>query len=470
MAKTTEREGNPFVYYVPRQILDPLTIFSYWTAHMRGEVPNPSDIRVVPISLRGNPTITESYMVSPIFTHRGRDQIIEQIATLPQNWTLTRLGNYLSFCLPNQQLGPLQTLERMNASPLVFALMSISSMRHWEDPHLALMAGMQLINRIIDQKVDPIRAGELGNENQHSLEELRDISSSTQTKIEGKVAQMITRAETGEDDFIKIKLIDQELVLRRTIGRASILEGHKVSVAVIGPANSGKSTMVANLEFAMSEVIKSITNVPNFWSLTLPCRAIEFDAATPDLQRIIKGVSASLPSNEKVVWTSSIAMGLVQKFLTADNGISVVSTPGGRPDRITDTLTLPLDAAILLIAANDQADWDMKFKLWTNVLRQNGVTPLALVRRRDVGEISRTTGKPVEASAITNITSVKRGYFHKLDWVNQVRGRLVGPRRKIEDGDTFYHALAQLLIYDLLPGLIIDRYLKSLKYTKIIFK
>lgn len=254
----------------------------------------------------------------------------------------------------------------------------------------------------------------------------------------------------------------------RKIGRVNILEGEKVSVAVIGPANVGKSTTVANLEHTSQNLIRSITNVAEFWPLAIPCHAVDFDARTPDIGEIRRGGFQSFSADEKISWTNSLATQVVSNFLSADKGIYFVSTPGGNPDQITRTLSLPLDSAILLLRAEDQAEWDNAYKVWADVLRGNGVTPLALVRSRKPGEISRS-GATAENSAITNISWRSREGFGKQDWLGQVRGRLVGASRKIVD-DTFYEDLAKLLLLDLLPGLVVDRYQTALRYASTIFE
>lgn len=464
-----ETERNPFIYYVPGQILNPLSIFAFWCAHKMGEVPPPGEVRVVSTSLSGVPVKTIGYMVPPLFTGKGKNELTRQTSELPSSWVLKRLVNYLSYCLPDQKLYPLATLERIKASPYLYGQMTIAALRLWREPQLALLAGTRILDRVVDNKIDPFTAGELSGDDRWVLEELREVTKDATAEIQSSMDKILRRADRGIGIPVTIYTQNREVEVERKVGRLALLENQKVSLAVVGPANVGKSTMVANLEHAGRRLVELAGMTPELWSLAVPCLAVDFDASTPDIGRIQQGEPASFSADQKMPWTMSLATGVVRDYVAADKGIYFVSTPGGKPDNITTTLALPLDCAILLLKAATQAEWDSEYRVWSEVLRSNGVVPLALVRSRRVGENTRF-GTPAESSALTNISWRQRGEFAKQDWLGQVRGRLVGPHREIVDGDAFYTDLAKLLLLDLLPGLVVDKYHAALNYANTIFQ
>lgn len=468
MALNTESDRGRFVYYVPRQILDPLSIFAFWCAYKKGEVPPPGEVRVVSTSLSGVPVKTADYMVPPLFTRNGKDELIQQASQLPPSRVLTRLVNYLCHCLPDQKFYPLATLERIGASPFLYGQMTIAALRLWHEPQLALLAGTQILDRLVGNKIDAFTAGKLSGDDKWTHEELREVAKNTAAEIQGSMEKMLRRADRGTEEIVTVNTQNGEVQVKRNVGRTAILEGQKISLAVVGPANVGKSTMVANLEHAGRMLLESISMDSMLWSLAVPCQVVDFDIRTPDIERIKQGKFASFSPEQKVPWTGSMATQVVGNFLAADKGVYFVSTPGGKPDDITNILSLPLDGAILLLKALTQAEWDNAYPEWSGVLRSNGVVPLALIRSRRVGESGRS-GTPTESSALTNISWKQREGFDKQAWLGQVRGRFVGARREIVSGDAFYIDLAKLLLFDLLPGLVVDRYQTAFKYSQSVF-
>ena len=468
MVPNKEFERGSFVYYTSGRILKPLDIFTYWCARKKGEVPPPEEIRVVPTGLGGFPVQTPNYMVPPSYVGNGRKELALRTLGIQPSYALERLVNYLGHCLPDQKYYPLTTLNVIKASPFLYGMLAITGLRLWSEPRLALMAGVQILDRIIDNKIDAFRAGELSGDYRRVEEELYDVADTAASEIEAKMIRVLKTPDSGIGDEVVVHTRGGDVRVARKIGRLSILEGEKVSMAVIGPANVGKSTAVANLEHASRVLIENITNVTELWSLAIPCHAVDFDVRTPDIDKIRNGGFQGFLTDKKVDWTTELALQTVDKFLTADSGVYFVSTPGGRPDQITDTLSLPLDSAILLLRAGDQTEWESVSSEWADVLKKNGVTPLALVRSRKQGETSRL-GAPAENSALTNISWKQRGGFEKQEWLGHVRGRLVGASRKIVS-DEFYVDLAKLLLLDLLPGLVIDRYQRALNYTSLTFQ
>lgn len=461
--------------------------------YLQGEVPTPPDMLEYFLQARfgrisNQPEVIPALTVSPfcsdtegvlVFSRRGAHlkqhwlSLIAQIAeketlTGKQKWILGRIATYIDICR-GQKDHPLKTLAKTGASPYLYQKLVAVSMRHLGQPIEALRAADQIFNFFMTNDLDPFdfRRGVLDNDERKIIHDLIDTHLQ---KIEHEISLFRRLAETGPTISFVIPVlhreephqaittgetrVDEWLTLERPLGRLRILEGERVSLAIVGPANSGKSTLTASLVVAVNKLINEARSHVDLTDLRLGCDFMDLDRQRPDVAEILSGSGSS--ERSKTHWTPALAMATAKEFIGRQGNIIIGDAPGGSPDKITEIVVGPADLTILLILAENDESWEKQRQQWQAGLRQIGQTPVVLLRSRKPGETSPITGERLE-STTTSFRWAEGEFFKPHYWISRVGGRVVGLARKVREDDYCISTLAKILLFDLLPQAVIAR-------------
>ncbi|MDP2933830.1 MAG: hypothetical protein Q8N81_06930 [bacterium] len=213
------------------------------------------------------------------------------------------------------------------------------------------------------------------------------------------------------------------------------LVGQHIVMCVVGPPNSGKSTVAATLEVVGDCLIKSLASRTAWESLQLSIRALNADLGTPTVEAISegRGKNGDALRAAKKPWSLELgqeAVSGVIKEKTKAN-IIIVDIPG-RIDEISELILSAADCGIILTH-----DWALKAS-WSKLLGKMGVELLAQ---------ARTWRKPVELGSTVRV----------FDRGEILTGRITGLQRTVWSWDPFIKFLASALLYDFFPNIMKER-------------
>ncbi|MEK7650011.1 MAG: hypothetical protein AAB367_03600 [Patescibacteria group bacterium] len=212
--------------------------------------------------------------------------------------------------------------------------------------------------------------------------------------------------------------------------RAALLHGKRVSIVIVGPPQSGKSTFAASLISEMRNIVKSLSTRSDWQGLCLPIKSVNLDGGTPTLDAIMEGSGQDRASHRdrKVEWNSVVAFEGLARFLEArrEPGIIVADAPG-KATEYAEVVSFPADSGIVL-----SNDWT-RIGTWTQFLKRTGIECIAIARSRPAGHHE------------SHLRS-----HHK----RTVTGRVTGLERTIRSWDPFISYLARIFLFDVLPNMV----------------
>lgn len=496
----TPEKGARTVYIAGSQIPTPQAIFTYWCNLKLGRVVDPYKATIISTPHRAEEHVSTEYVRIPAMAGKtGRERQTSLVGKIEDRRIFSRkemrrierMSDYLNTCSLGQKLSPLGTLDRIdNASVWFYSHLVQAGLENWRDPGSAVKEGIGVIDYFLGgEEMDPFKYKKGENDRKlrckverQSLVTLQEIEekldqfwnySNLGKEVvisipvlkkgeEGQVAVGETRVESEDEHEFKVDIV-------RKTGRLKILRDEKVNLGVIGPKESGKSTVVANLVVGIKQYLNKIKEEQTELEIDdLECRVFDFDVSTPDVVEIIRQDGfQGFEQDEKIEWSSELAIQVVEEFHASDVGIYIINTPGGVPDKITKVLTAPLERVMLLVAADEDVEWGKKRGTWVTALKENGIIPMILARSRLSGERSRVTGEIVE-DAVTSFNWKKIEGYGDHDWLGRVGGRAVQLNREILSGNPFIERTVKLLSLDILPGIVVDKYLATKEYVSLI--
>jgi hypothetical protein len=391
--------------------------------------------------------------------------------------TLNRMANYLSYCQPEEGKDPpLLNLAKQGASFYLYQHLVDISVRFRDQPAEALMASRQLLEDMVRGDIDPFTCKrDIWDANQ---EDMRSYTLNACFEAsQGNLFRYIDLPGFGPTTSFQMPVLREEsgqgaektkiekwLTLERRLATLRVLENERVRITIVGPANSGKSTLTASLYFEINEILRQVrTSSLDFADLRLTCGIMNLDKPTPDAEKISRGGTDF--SRQKIPWTQDLAAVTAREFIGMLQNIVLADAPGGSPDEITRTVVGPTDLVFLLIRADGDQSWLQQRDQWLAALSEIGQTPVAVLRRRLSGERSQFTGEPLE-STITSFQpeEVAEGRGQ----IERVGGRAVIDRRAVLKGDPCVSTLARLLLFDFLPTVISTRMAKTHRYLMVL--
>lgn len=218
-------------------------------------------------------------------------------------------------------------------------------------------------------------------------------------------------------------------------GQILHLVGQHIVICVVGPPNSGKSTVAATLEVVASCLIKSLASRDAWSPLQLSVKALDADLGTPTVGAIAEGHGRNREALRaaKKPWTMELGQQAVDGVIRerAATNLVIVDIPG-RIDEISELILGVADCGIILTH-----DWSLKAS-WSKFLGKMGVELLAQ---------ARTWRKPVELGSTIRV----------FDRGQVLTGRITGLQRTVWSWDPFIKFLAAALLYDFFPSIIAER-------------
>jgi len=220
--------------------------------------------------------------------------------------------------------------------------------------------------------------------------------------------------------------------------QARLLSGQHLTIGVVGQAGLGKSTITANLFHELEEQIRRQSRRSGWRDFGIKVRYLDADFGTPTLSAIMAGKAQDKEALRKLKrpWTMKMAVEAVRQVELgrSEANILLVDFPG-KVDQITELLAAPLDGAILVTPSGGGSGSE---ETWGNLLDNTlGIELLAHI----------FSGKPGEESKVMR---------HSLN--DAVRGQITRSDRRVHSYDRFYMHLAKVLLFNLLPYLVEQRY------------
>lgn len=492
-----DQEGAPIVY-ISGDIPDPATIIDIYLNRKLGNIS--PDYQLFP-SLSVGQTIQTNEFVSISTTRKGfghnlRDMINElsyedglsdneKIRLRQEMRILKRITNYVTITRETLGYGkeksPLGKLRKLKASTIFYDLMVGVSLRHHDDPKQIIEASSQLIDHLVDERIDPFTIKEKPDLEFAAIERIISNSKRLQEFLGSEIdsthkdagvwpmmefeLQEFLRDDKGHMEYGETRTEKEPFVLKRALGRLRMLEGQKVSLVIAGPPHSGKSTLTASLFLEMNSLLDTVRNNINYADLSVRCGNVDLDKSTPDVQRILHQ-----ETNERVKsrWTNERALDVALEFIDKDASIVIADAPGGKPDHVTDVVVAPADIALLLIAAEEGETWAKIRDQWRESLTNVGVKTAVLVNSRQAGGVNPSTNEEI-VSAVTNFKWLEGSAPDNSDWIRYVGGRVVGLEMKPLENDPFVSTLAKLLVFDIFPQVVTDRKRRTKRYFESIY-
>lgn len=491
--KITETLQNPetarVVYLSGEQIPTPHSIFAYWALVKLGAL-DPQNCVIIPSSLKAERSELDEHIVFPKFDGKeGREFVSNLVNDLKESdqldWKqkklVSRIGNYLSHCNTNQRYTPRKTLENLKSSTLFYDLLVEASLRPGEGIQQALKNGAIVIEHYLAKDTDPFShqnktltktvtatiSSRLNATFSKAVSVKQELMNALQSKNQTIVSVPLLKkqpdgtvavGETREEQIVDVEL---------DLGVVELFKNQKIGFAIVGPPNSGKSTVAANLKYYCEKTLADhgITGI----SVGLA----DFDARTPDAEKIASDSGFThFEEHEKGKWSTQLAAQTVRNYYeNSTDNIVIINTPGGNPDKITEILFMPIDGVMLLVAPHKNAkhpdqNWVERRDVWKKALRSYGVKTIALVRSRLEGEVSRVTGKEVK-SAVTSLHWEKDSDGNL--WLRHIGGRAIDLKRGLKE-DKFFEQFAPLLLFDIAPKIVLDKMQSKSKYLKFLQK
>jgi len=495
MANKESRSGNErgegeaqlakVLYLSGEAIPSPATIFAYWCLRRLELVEKPLDCIVVPTLTKGEAVISPEYINLPemdgkegrAFLSRSVDKVLAIANDLnySQKESIKKIASYINYTFISKNKSQKEAFEKRNIPDVLYKHLVNAIASSPEDPQNILERVTRIIDNYVEVGLNPfvldVSRGEVRSEEigllldskiqtlSAQIKDFQDIQKGKRITVEIPVLQKDKkgRVSIGETRIVRY------LEVERALARAKILVGEKVGFAIVGPKNSGKSTLVANLALAVD---RFCTQLYEETDIKLKVGTIDFDVSTPDVDLVTrekaKGKERKLRG--KVKWSKDKAANVALRYLERNTNINLIDTPGGSPDEITDILLKTVDDVLLIIAEKDDEKWGQESRIWKEALKKNGFSTKILVRSRLEGEKSRTTSKLVETS-ITSVSWRRLGDEEEYSWIERLGARITSLDRKLINQAVF-DDLAALLVLDILPQIVIDKKVSSLNYLK----
>ena len=388
--------------------------------------------------------------------------------------TFKRLRNYVIASVPNKKYKSREVLIRNGFSPTFYDIFCGIQLKHFGNPTEVCKKSFELFSFLLDNQVDAVTARRIeGFEEYCSYQNVNGWADEIRKKLESdsKYVKEALSSQQGviNVSFPKIKRDEKgnvrageteverdsdgneiHPVFELPLNALRILENENLSIVVIGPPNSGKTSLVASLLYHSRQFIDKVKTLPQFSDLNLKCGYIDLDEWTPDARRLLSP-ELGLERKQKF-WDQDLARNVFQEFLVSkgsDTQIVFADAPGGElkhgsstyePGEILKTVIAPADGGIVITN-----NWDQQY-VWRNALKEVGIPPIMLVSSRKGLEIDPSTKRLVN-STITQFYGEK----------GIISGRVVGLTREVKLNDEFIEKAVPLLLLRVLPGLIIER-------------
>ncbi|HEY5600752.1 MAG TPA: hypothetical protein VIK81_01550 [Patescibacteria group bacterium] len=392
--------------------------------------------------------------------------------------TFERLRNYVINSVPSRRYRSREVLIRNRFSPVLYDTFCGIQLKHFGDPTTICKRSIELFSYLLDNSIDPVRVNSVDGfeeySNNHQINQwLTEIKQKFKAEEElykevenkkggvvsisfpkfirekdGSHAPGVTKVEKDSDGNEIYPVFELPLSSLR------ILERECLSIVVVGPPNSGKTSLVASLLYHSRRFIEKTKTLPQFSDLNLNCGYVDLDEWTPDARRLL---SPELGLERKQrTWDQNLASSVFHEFLMSKNQdraqIIFADAPGGElkqgssmqyiPGEILKTVITPADGGIVVTN-----DWNQQ-TIWRNALRDVGIPPIAMVSSRRSLEIDTLTNRTIDST----ITQFKGKNNNKV-----ISGRIVGLNREVKLNDDFIEKLVPMLLLDILPGLISTR-------------
>lgn len=472
--------------------------------YIRGEVPGPWEM-MTHLLLRwsgriSSGRISEDYDVVPAQMPFRSPKGVEKVFTLShsgspiKNWrvlipeaastiklnpaqleSLQNTAKYLNhYChFERKQPSPSERLAKSDISPFLYNKLIEISVRHFGKPREALIASGQFLSAFVLDKNDPFLY-QKGKRNLEEDETRRILIENSQQQLAGELSVYKRLANIGPKTSFETPILKKTehhetgkteiegwQTFERELNRLRILEKSRVRFTIVGPANSGKSTLTASIHGIAEELIDQARSdyLPD---LRLSIGIMDLDPQSPQMaQKIFAGNQEF--DQTKTPWSESLAITTAKEFIDRTENIIIADSPGGHPDKITEAVVGPTDLTLLLIGANDDESWRQQQREWQTGLKAIGQVPVADLRSRRVGEIGKR-GKLLESMITSSHLREEDDFFSHGQWIDRVGGRIVGLDRKIMGDDSCITTLTKFLLFDLLPQAVINRKRHTLLY------
>lgn len=219
-------------------------------------------------------------------------------------------------------------------------------------------------------------------------------------------------------------------------GKAWHLCNMNIGIVVGGPPNSGKSTLTMSLTAEVQNIIKSLKTRGGWEGFNLSADSKDLDLATQTVAAIKSGEGKDSEAHKarKQPWTSKLALEAFDYFRVEKGICNIIfaDLPGKYTD-ITELLSAQADAAIFVTS-----NWAEKVT-WSGGFGSLGI-PIVCEARSHLAE----------AGLYSVITT-----YNPKDTI--IAGRVVGLERVTHSWDRFVSWLAEFLLFELLPKLVLDR-------------
>ena len=390
-----------------------------------------------------------------------------------KTFILCRLKNYALQCHQKKGVSPRQVLEGMGSSSALYDTFIGIQSRYFGDQRRIFQETFKLLAFFIDNKKDPFKTLEVDCFEEYSdpinssarLSSLclsadrRDRSYQKALRKRGVFTVSFPKLKRQPDGHVRAGETEIERddkgkeifpVFEFPLGALKILEGENLSIVVVGPPHSGKTSLVASLLYRAEQFIDGVKQNPQFSDSRLKCGYVDLDEWTPDARRLLSQ-QPQLP-RKQTPWNNSLASKVFHQYLASKKfgaQITFCDSPGGefdpeegchKPNDILRTIIAPADAAIVLTS-----EWRQQ-NAWRKVLSELGIKPIVFLHSRPGVELDSQTGLPIDST----ITTFSKGSLI-------LSGRIVNLTGDIKEHDGFIERAVPILLLHILPSLVQEK-------------
>lgn len=221
-------------------------------------------------------------------------------------------------------------------------------------------------------------------------------------------------------------------------GNLKFLEKNRISLAIVGPPGSGKSSLAISLAESMQKFIEHSREV--LPGLKLEIGLVDLDVWTPDTNIMLGRAT----TRKETPFTKDRATQVVRELMGEAANIVIADSPGGdprNPANFSGYVISPADCSIVITR-----DWENQ-KSWLAKTKELGIHQVGFIHSRPEGELDEETGNPIQ-SAVT--------LFSKKNL--SISGRIVGLKREVKEEDEFLETATPLLLLYILPSIVQQRH------------
>ncbi len=225
--------------------------------------------------------------------------------------------------------------------------------------------------------------------------------------------------------------------------RAVFLADKHSSIVIGGSPNSGKSTFSVSLYQAMAELIGECERDGIFGADQIKIGLCDLDLASPTSGTMLnEGVYRR---TDKRPWTVPLAHTAVNMLdrMESVNNIVIGDLPG-QVDSVVDQLTRKARFSAIVNSATKEGAWDY----WKDFLD--------VLDRHDTCIGVRTHLDPTGENKFSGLIAYSSSYTRPDDRSNFLHGQVVNLTREPRPNDPFIRFAAMALLFDYLPGEVID--------------